>query len=465
MPIPLEQASSLTQNAARVAIAIGRDDISAELREKAALVLQDFLACYLEAARSSVGDNMLSYGVARRGLCDGGRDGDAAAPSAGVDPLVAGMLGHTLIREDMHVPSGTHPGVVILPAMLALAQREALSGEALTRGIVAGYHLMGSLGAAARSGLKHRHFRPLGISGPFGAAGGAIAATGAGQAVAINALSFAANFACGLNQWPWAGGQEIYVQAGMAARNGLTALELGRAGLRSSPDILEGDDGLFAAMGSSPDAPAVFLKSLGGPASLMQVTHKPVAACNYVQTAAAAALQLVGELGEYGTQAVRKIVISTFTAARTYPGCDYKGPFDYVEQRKMSFQYAVCAALRYRRLDTNSYETPGDAELQRLIALTDVQVDEAYERRVMPAQPGRVELTLDDGLTLQCALSDVPWLDAASVRVRFTAQANTSLGDAGAMRAIEFIDALWEQKDLSVLWRAMDVTRDTKESS
>jgi 2-methylcitrate dehydratase PrpD len=154
------------------------------------------------------------------------------------------------------------------------------------------------------------------------------------EEAAVNALAFAANFASGFNQWPSSGGQEIYVHAGMAARNGLIALDLGRAGLRASPDILEGGDGLFRAIGSGPEAPSAFLNKLAGPNCLLEVTHKPTAGCNFVQTAAAAAVRLSRQLGAGGTEGIRKILISTFTAARDYPGCNNTGPFDYVEQRK-----------------------------------------------------------------------------------------------------------------------------------
>ena len=418
---------SLTRTAARTALAMGGCDIGKPVREKVSLVLLDFLGCCMEASRSDAGRKMLAFADISAG-------GPREMPSrvfrqhAGAEgaALVQGMLGHALIREDMHVPSGTHPGVVILPAMLALARREKWSGEALVRGIAAGYHVMGALGSAVRVGLKNRHFRPLGISGPFGATAGALAATKPDEETAVNALAFAANFAGGFNQWPRSGGQEIYVHAGMAARNALVALDLGRAGMRASPDILEGEDGLFRAIGSGPQASAIFLNKLEGSNCLLEVTHKPTAGCNFVQTAAAAALQLSKKLGVEGTKGIRKIVISTFSAARDYPGCNSRGPFDYVEQRKMSFQFAICAALRHGQLDSESYSR-ADSELQRLIDVTDIRIDEQFERRKFPAQPARVEITLQGGEHHACGLPDVPWLEPQDVRSRFDREAGPSL--------------------------------------
>lgn len=441
--------NTAARQAARTAVAMGRDKPGADILSKVSLVLLDFIGCCMEVVQSPIGSAAKAYGASRGGTPESHQWGIGHKVSAECAALANGIFGHGLIREDMHVPSGTHPGVVILPAVLALAERERLSGPALVRGIATGYHLMGALGIAARLGLTNRHFRPLGISGPFGAAAGVIAATEADEETAVHALALAANFAAGVNQWPWSGGQDIYVHAGMAARNGLVALDLARAGVRSSLDILEGEDGLFAAIGSASAATLVFLERLKGPNCLLDVTHKPVPGCNYVQTSAAIALQLRQQLAAAGTSAIRRIVISTFSAARSYPGCDSAGPFTRLEQSKMSFQFAICAAIRYGRLDNEVYSQYEDAELQRLITLTELRIDPVFEKRTQPAQPARVEVELKNGERLVGELNDVPWLDAEGVRTRFRFVAQRAMGTGGARRLEELADSLWHESDTS----------------
>lgn len=441
-----------TDKAAKTAVAMGQSKPDADTQRKVALVLLDFIGCCMEVVRSPVGSAVQAFGTRQGGTPEAHQWGSPHKVSAECASMANGILGHGLIREDMHVPSGTHPGVVILPAMLALAEREQLSGAALVRGISTGYHVMGALGIAARTGLTHRHFRPLGISGPFGAAAGAIAATGANEVTAVHALALAANFAAGFNQWPWSGGQDIYVHAGMAARNGLVALDLARAGLTASTDILEGEDGLFAAIGSAENADSIFLERLDGPNCLLDVTHKPVPGCNFVQTAAAAALELHSRLGVHGSCAIRGITISTFSAARAYPGCDSTGPFSRLEQSKMSFQYAICAALRYGRLDNEVYSANDDTELLRLIASTELRIDPVFEARKLPKQPARVEIELMHGERLVCELDDVPWLDPEGVRSRFAVVAQQALGEADTQRLISLIDSLWDLDDTSELF-------------
>lgn len=436
-------ALPLAQLAAQTCLRIGRMDADHATKNKASLVLQDFLGGLFAARTGAFGP--LALGFQQRSV-----------PGAQTEALVMGMLGHSLIREDMHVQSGTHPGVVILPAMLALARREQLSGAALQRGIVAGYHAMGTLGGAARHGLTQRHFRPIGISGAFGAAAGAIAATGVGEDTAVQALGFAANFAAGLNQWPWSGGQEIYVHAGLAARNGLLALDLARAGLRSSPDILEGVDGLFAAIGSGDQAEPIFRDRIDGPPCILEVTHKPVAGCNLVQTAAAAALQLRTRLGEGALREIRRIEIATFSLAKHHPGCDSPGPFDHVVQRKMSFCFAIAAALYYGRLDEASYALEVTPLLAQLMASTEVVVDPRFEQRRIPYQPARLTLWMQDGSREALELDDVPWLGEPQVRSRFHAETAQLLSADESRRLERFLDTLAEQPDLGLLWGLLD---------
>ncbi len=368
------------------------------------------------------------------------------------------MLGHSLIRDDMHVASGTHPGVVIIPAMLALAEREKLSGKALVSGIVAGYQVMGALGTAVRTGLSNRHFRPLGISGAYGAAAGAVAALPMNEDMAVNALALAANFSCGLNQWPWSGGDGIFVHPGMAARNAVTAVDLARAGITASELILEGADGLFAAYGSGDDAARIFRERLGGPPEMLSVTHKPFAGCNYVQTPVAAALEIRRIIGTAKVKDIERIVISTFAAARSYPGCDNAGPFSSVQQTKMSLQYGVAAGLRFGALDESSYTHFADDEMNRLLSICEIRLEPRYEGCAPRTQPVRLEVQMQAGESVRHELDDVPWLGAQAVKTRFEREAITRLPTANVQEISGLLSNLWHVPDPSALFTVLGRT-------
>ena len=52
-------------------------------------------------------------------------------------------MGHGLVREDMHSGSISHLGIVVLPALLALAQYRRVSGRDFIAAAVAGYEVGG----------------------------------------------------------------------------------------------------------------------------------------------------------------------------------------------------------------------------------------------------------------------------------------------------------------------------------
>src|SRR5262249_22719506 len=80
------------------------------------------------------------------------------------------VLGHGLVREDMHTGSVSHLGVVIFPTLLALAQARRCSGLNFIKGAVCGYEVGASIGRALMDKETVRLHRPTGITGPLGAA-------------------------------------------------------------------------------------------------------------------------------------------------------------------------------------------------------------------------------------------------------------------------------------------------------
>ncbi len=53
--------------------------------------------------------------------------------------MANGYMAHADETDDSHAPSLTHPGCAIVPAALAMAERQNASGEAFLRAVVLGY--------------------------------------------------------------------------------------------------------------------------------------------------------------------------------------------------------------------------------------------------------------------------------------------------------------------------------------
>lgn len=73
-------------------------------------------------------------------------------------------------RSDTHVATATHPGIIVIPALLAALSRSGGSGADLLRGIVVGYEVMSRIARAIMSPELASVFRPTAIAAPVAAA-------------------------------------------------------------------------------------------------------------------------------------------------------------------------------------------------------------------------------------------------------------------------------------------------------
>ncbi|GGF33736.1 MmgE/PrpD family protein [Subtercola lobariae] len=448
---PTASPPSLTRQMAQRLHRIANDDLPDDVRHKASMCLLDYLSAVIGGLEAPWAPSIVSY-VGSRGSGGVAHQWGLTRPVAVEDAAFGnGALAHSLIRDDMHLMSASHIGVLVLPAVLALAQRDGYSGDAVVRAIVGGYDAATTLGTSVVLGGGSSHFRPSGVNGAFGAAAAAITAVDLDEDQAVSALSFAANAAAGFNEWPWAGGGEINTHAGNAARGGIAAFDLARAGLTASESILEGRDGMFAAYGAV-RGEVLYRQLIDRPFGIGEVRFKPNPGCNLTQTPIAAALVVASDLVDRADD-IEEVVITTFAEAKAYPGCDNLGPFERVQTSKMSLQYGVASALVFGRVDEETYRNMADPRLARVISRTRIEINEEYGKALrLGQQPATVTVRLLGGEELSSSLPDVPWLDDDGVRARFRGVASRVL-QADAVERIETLVAdLWLRDDCSELF-------------
>ncbi len=445
-PAARSDGGALAARLAAVAAAIGPEELPPAVAEKAALCLLDFLGCAAESADGPLAPVVEGYGA---GVPPGPSTVlfSPRTAGAGEAALLNGILAHGLIREDMHAASSSHLGVAVLPAALAVAERDGASGPALLAAIVAGYEIAGRIGRAVVDADIARRFRPTGIVGPIGAAVAATRLSGGDEAALARAIALAANMTGGFNAWPHAGGWEVFAHAGLAARSGVTAAALAIAGLPASATALEGTGGLFEALGR-PGAPVDDRPAGEGGFEIAEVYFKPAPACNFVQTPCEAALSLVGR---FDPAAVTDVEVLMFDAALAYPGCDNAAAFPGPIEAKMSIQYSVAAVLARGRCEEENYRVLDDPAVLSLARRVRLGTDAAFEAAFPPAQGAQVRLTLADGRTLAARLADCRGLDGAAVRARFRAAAADRLGEARADEAERLALALGTGGDVRPL--------------
>lgn len=447
-----EDPAPLARSLANRALACTYADLDAATVAKVKTCLRDFIGCACETfelpwarqARAAVGFGA-AEGASVIGCAAAATPGDAAFANA--------VMGHGLVREDMHAGSISHLGIVVLPALLAQAETHRVSGEDFIAAVVVGYEAGGRLGRALLDKDVARIHRPTGITGPLAAALAGAHLRGLAPEAATSALALAANACAGFNQWAHTGGSEMFFQAGLAARNAVTAVDLAVAGAFASPDALEGEAGLFAALGRRERAQGVRL--FDGAPEILAVYHKPVPACNFAQTATVAAADLVAQ-GGFTPADIAAIEVRVPLAGARYPGCDARGPFEHVLQGKMSIQFNVAATLVSGTAGEHNFALLDDAAVRGLIARTTLTVDDALTAAYPGAQGAEVALTLHDGRALRRRLDDVSFASADEVRARFLAALTAAFGAAHAAAvdtAIESLDSLADAGALPRLLR------------
>jgi len=362
-----------------------------------------------------------------------------------------GVLAHGLVRDDMHVGSVSHLGTVLVPALLALAERTPASGAEFLAALVAGYEVGGRIGRMVMDSEVTKIFRPTGVTGPIAAAAAGAKLLRLDADRTVTALALGANCAAGYNEWAATGGSEMFFHTGFAARSGVAAALLAAEGAYASRTAIDGEAGLLAAFHRdlAPQIPELFADR----AEILAVFFKPVPACNFAQSAAQAA-HAIAQRKKLRANDIERVTVRVTRAAALYPGCDVSGPFEHVLQAKMSIHYNVAAALRYGNFDEQNYVPQQNSDVLTIATKTRLEIDDELTK-AFPAQQGaEVIVQTRAGDELRERVADVAPTDEAGVRARFGAAATAVLGGAGAARLGELVDGLEHLRDAAELSRA-----------
>ena len=161
--------------------------------------------------------------------------------------LVNGTAAHGEDYDDTFEGGPVHSGAVVVPAALALCEREGLSGADLLRGIVAGAEIMCRLSLVAPKAIHKAGFHPTAVLGALAAAACSAAALRLPPGQAVSALGIAGSTASGIIEYLAEGTWTKRMHAGWAAQAGLRAALLARGGFLGPRTVLEGVHGFYRA--------------------------------------------------------------------------------------------------------------------------------------------------------------------------------------------------------------------------
>jgi 2-methylcitrate dehydratase PrpD len=167
--------------------------------------------------------------------------------------LVNGTATHGEDYDDTFEGGPIHAGAVIVPALLATAERHQLSGADIARGIAVGSELMCRLCSVAPKLVHKAGFHPTAVFGALGATAGVASALRLSNTQWVNALGIAGSMASGIIEYLAEGSWTKRMHPGWAAQSGYRAARMAQEGFTGPRTLFEGDHGFFHAFANQDD--------------------------------------------------------------------------------------------------------------------------------------------------------------------------------------------------------------------
>jgi 2-methylcitrate dehydratase PrpD len=396
---PGRDAAAASRRLADWGAGLAPDDIPETGRRLLKLLLLDTIGCALGALGTPPAETMRRYAsrAAAGGPCTSislGRAGPEVAA------MVNATLAHILIFDDLHRHGKLHPGVAVVPAALATAELVGAGGKDLLAALAAGYETTARIGVAiGLASHRHRGWRATGTCGSFGAAIASARLLGLDGGRTHDALAAAAAQTSGSWAFHENGGGELYLAAGTAARNGMTAALLAEAGFAGAADPLGSTDGGFFMLTSDAADPSEVDDRLGARWRLADTCIKMHPTCHSALTAIDAAVALRRRHG-IGPGDIDRIVVRAGEITRQQCGWAYAP----APPAKLIFHigYAMAVAFRNGRVLPADFEgeAPRDPALVRVASRTEVVEDPELTAIYALRKPADVTVFLTDGRML-----------------------------------------------------------------
>ncbi len=389
-------AGDVTQVLADFAATLKYDDIPERVREYCKNVLLDTLAC---AVAGHHGEETHQVAALAAGLAQSRESsiiGGDRLSLAGAT-LLNGYLITAVTMCDIHRSTLTHVTPEVIPAALAIAERDASSGRDLLVAIAAGCEATTRIGI----GLDYPEFRKRGwhgpgVLGPFGAAAAVGRLLGFDTETMTRAFGLAGSQSAGtFAAW---GTPTVKFHQCRGALSGLMAALLAQQKFVATREFLTARDGGLYNTYSNGGRPAAVTDGLGKRWELEQIALRLWPSASTIQGMITAMFDLV-EKHQIGPDQVKKLRVSMSQPAFDLHGgfARYKAKFDAL----LSTHYAAAVILHDRELSLAQFER--------------ARYDDPKLRRFAAEQ---VEVKPDPGLTGVQALVEAETVDGSIIAVR-----------------------------------------------
>ena len=429
-----------------------------EVHLKTKFHLMDTLAAIVTGSALKPGKAAIKYISTQGGTPESTIACTAFRTTATNAAMVNAMLAHSNETDDSHAPSLTHPGCAVIPAAIAVAEREGSSGEDLIRSIALGYDISSRIGRAM-GGINSRgmHGHATHAIGPmFGATAAASSLAHLNEQECRYALAYTVQQASGVITWERDPEhvEKAFVFGGVGARNGVTSAMFVQSGMTGEENAFTGDFNFLDTFCTNQSDLSESVETLGAHFEISITNIKKFSVGSPIQAAAEAMVQLVNEHKFTSADVVRIDVLlpplgAKIVNARTMPDVNlqYALAVIILDQGSLSFEA------------THSYQRLNSANVVELMNVVHLSGNPAFSK-LEAKRPATVSVQLKNGQVLEKHISAVRGtadnpMTKEEVETKAFDLFSTIMRPSESQTLINLLWTLEKKDDLQELWHLL----------
>ncbi|HSW38272.1 MAG TPA: MmgE/PrpD family protein [Acidobacteriota bacterium] len=329
-----------------------------------------------------------------------GRNLKVPAPNAA---QVNATMAHALDFDDVHEAAVIHPGIAVIPAVMAVGEAVGkLNGREFITATALGVDMMCRLALATTPGRSpiDLGWHLTSLFGFMGAAATAARIMGLSEEKIVDAMGIAYHQCGGNGQCVKDGALTKRLGPGFAVRGGVTAALLAGAGVTGARNVFEGEWGFYRQYMDGDYSRDTLAAELGIRFEGVNVAIKPYPCCRGIHPAIDAALAIAVDENIRGAD-IKEIVLSVTDAhlallcSPLEAKCSPRSPVD----AQFSIPWGVASAIVGRRVGLDDFTESAirNREVLDVTRKMKVEVDNALQKQ--GPEPTRVKVTTNDGKT------------------------------------------------------------------
>ena len=452
--------ATLSEKLALHHVALQLSQIPDAVIQSAKLHILDSLGCLLAGSRLEPGK--LAYDLAV--VTSGGAHSTATlfgsdARVAYLDAVQAmAVAAHCAEMDDIHSGAGTCIGAMIVPALVAMAQKHGSDGRRFLEAAIVGYETTARVGLSVDApSLFARGWWPSAVCGAFGVAAAGAKFLSWPVAQTVNALGIASLHAGGMITGGNEGATARHLVFGRAAQNGALSLLAARQGFTGPKRAFEDRRGFCLTLCNEPKWE--YLKETDR-FHLPEVAFKPYPCARQLHAGVEALLQLLQQ-HSITPNMIEEIELSVPTLNA---GMVNRRPGAAPNRAAAlgSGQYVMAVTAARGKMDLASFDEQFLRSAQVLELVAKVKVTGAIEldKHFPRHWPGRAAVKTSDGRSWTHEIL-VPKgergnpMSTREIEEKFRALAGPVIGDERAASVIHEVEALDRRESLKDLFAAL----------